>query len=98
MSPPPPQVRTSSYAYAWPSTSQLGFDVEFFFAANTAVNLSLFSGFTLPTIVFGTLCVVGLVLIKKINRKLKLILVNVIAVDILYSVGQILWYLGYPLH
>ena len=71
--------------------------MELFFAANTAVNLSLFSVFTLPTIVFGTLCEIGLLLTKKINWKLKVILVNVIAVDIVYSVGQILWYLGYPL-
>ena len=41
--------------------------------------------------------IVGLLLTKKINWKIKVILVNVIAVDIVYSVGQVLWYLGYPL-
>ena len=74
-----------------------GFDVELFFAFNTAANVAIFSVFTLPSIIFGMLCIAGLISTKKIDWKLKVIIANVIAVDIVYSMGQILLYLGYPL-
>ena len=43
------------------------------------------------------LCVAGLISTKKIDWKLKVIIANVIAIDIVYSMGHILWHLGYPL-
>ena len=74
-----------------------GFDVDLFFAINTAANVSIFAVFTLPSIVFGLLCIAGLISTKKIDWKLKVIVANVIAIDIVYSMGHILLYLGYPL-
>ena len=74
-----------------------GFDVELFFAINTAANVSIFSVFTLPSIIFGMLCIAGLISTKKIDWKLKVILANVIAIDIVYSMAHTLLYLGYPL-
>ena len=74
-----------------------GFDVDLFFAINTAATVFIFSVFILPSIILGLLCIAGLISTKKIDWKLKVIVANVIAIDIVYSLGNIVWYLGYPL-
>ena len=71
--------------------------MDLFFAINTAATVFIFSVFVPPSIIFGLLCIAGLISTKKIDWKLKVIVANVIAIDIVYSIGHLVWYLGYPL-
>ena len=74
-----------------------GVDPEMFFAINTAVHVSIFSLLTVPTIILCVLCVVALLLTKEIHWKIRMVLINVLAAELVYTLGATAMYLGYPL-
>ena len=74
-----------------------GFDEDLFFTINTAVGTSLFFVIVLTPLVLCVLCVLALIYTKNINKKLKVLLINIFAAEICTWLFWTLTFLGFPL-
>ena len=71
-------------------------DPDHFFIINSAIQLTLFGIFTLPTIILTGVCVVALLLATVINPEMRTVLINPFAAEICFSMSSSFIYLGYP--
>ena len=69
---------------------------ELFYAVNTALNLTLFTIFSLPTLILCVLCIVALLFAKEINWKIRVIMINLLTPEAIVSLSYIMSYVGYP--
>ena len=60
-----------------------GVDISKYYDINTAVSISLFLILVLPPLLLCVLCVLALVFAKEINSKIRLLLINIFAVEIM---------------
>ena len=74
-----------------------GLDVELFYAVNSAAHLFLFVAFTTPAFILCGLCVVALLLAEGIDRKMKVILINMFIPEIFSCFAGFVIDFGYPL-
>ena len=74
-----------------------GVDISKYYDINTAVSISLFSILVLPPLLLCVLCVLALVFAKEINSKIRLLLINIFAVEICKWISYTLFYLGLPI-
>ena len=72
-------------------------DISKYYDINTAVSISLFSILVLPPLLLCVLCVLALVFAKEINSKIRLLLINIFAVEICKWISYTLFYLGLPI-
>ena len=68
---------------------------ELFYAVNTALNLTLFAIFPLPTFVLCVLCIVALLFAKEVNLKMRTLLVHILSPEAIVSFSYIFNYIGY---
>ena len=73
-----------------------GVDLEVFFDINVAVNVLLFTFFVLPPFLLCLLCIVALVFAGKLNKKIRILLINIFAAEICNSLCYSVLYLGWP--
>lgn len=73
------------------------FDPLVFFATNTAIQTAFFAVFTLPTFILCGVCLVALLVTKKLNLKVRVVLINIFGAEIFYLTGVTVLYLGYPI-
>ncbi len=73
-----------------------GFDPDVFAAVNSAVHIVLLSIATLPTLILNVLCAVALLFAKEIHWQVKTTLINIIAAEIVWSIGEAFVSIGYP--
>ena len=73
------------------------FDEDLFFTVNTAVGTSLFFIIVLTPLVLCVLCVLALIFTRKLNKKLKVLLINIFAAEICTLIRWTLAFLGFPL-
>ena len=73
-----------------------GIDIDFFLAANTAAQLSLFILVVLPTFALCLLCVVALLIADTLNWPIRIALINVFSGELCYWFGLAVFFLGYP--
>lgn len=74
-----------------------GFNPQIFFAANTAVQTTFFTIFTLPTFICCGVCLLALLFTKQINSKMRVLLLNIFGAEVFYLLGVTVLYLGYPI-
>ena len=74
-----------------------GFDKDIFFTINIAVGTSLFFTIVLTPLVLCILCVLALIFAGIVNKKLKLLLINIFAAEICTWLLWTLVFLGFPL-
>lgn len=74
-----------------------GVDLELYFNANTAANLSVFTFLVIPPMLLCLVCVLALVYAKEINIKIKVLLINIFAAEICYWLHLAVFYVGWPL-
>ena len=74
-----------------------GVDLEVFFDINVAVNVLLFTFFILSPFLLCLLCIVALVFAGKLNKKIRILLINIFAAEICNSLCYSVLYLGWPI-
>lgn len=73
------------------------FNPEGFFIMNSAILIGLSVVLALPALVLNVVCMVALFLAKAVNLQMRVVLINAIAAEILYSIGSYFLYVGYPI-
>ena len=71
-------------------------DLKVYFDANVAVNIFLFIFLILPSFLLCLVCVLALVFATEINVKIRLLLINIYAVEICEWLAYAVYYLGWP--
>ncbi len=74
-----------------------GFDEDLFFVVNTAIGINLFFIFVLPPLILCVVCVMALIFTGNLNKKLKVLLINVFAAEICTWLRWTHSFLGFPL-
>ena len=73
-----------------------GVNPELFFNYNLGFGISLFSVFVLPPFLLSLLCVVSLIFTKKINKKIRVLFINIFAAEICSCLHNSFLCLGFP--
>ena len=85
--------KTRNYKMAFNLT---GIDEDSYFIVSSAVNVSLFFTTILIPLLLCLLCVVALALATAINLKVKVLLMNIFAVEVCSWLRYTVFYLGFP--
>ena len=73
-----------------------GFDEEVYFTVSSIVTVSLFLILVRPPLILCMLCVLALIFVTDVNRKIAVLLINLLAVEICNWLSNGVYYLGFP--
>ena len=73
-----------------------GTSLQQYFDSNVAINTSLFLFLVLPPLLLCLLCVLALAFAKEINKKIRVLLINIFAAEIGSWLSYSVYYLGWP--
>ena len=73
-----------------------GIDVDLYFAVNTTVSILVFGLIVLPALILNVLCVLALLLARDLVWQVKMLLINIFAVEICSWLGQAILFVGFP--
>ena len=73
-----------------------GVDADQYFVNTLAANISLFVVLVLPSLLLCILCALALIFSKEINKKIRLLLVNIFAAEICKWMAYTVFYLTWP--
>ena len=72
-----------------------GTDIQQYFDSNVAINTSLFLFLVLPPLLLCLLCVLALAFAEEINKKIRVLLINIFAAEICNWLSYSVFYLGW---
>ena len=73
-----------------------GVDEGVYFVVSSVVSVCMFSFVVLPALILCLLCVLALIFVKDIKRKITILLINIFAAELCNWFSYTIYYLGFP--